>query len=168
MGVEMLVDDIPDLQYFGHVDDEYASFEWSEGGMIHVHIAFWIVGAPRIDKIEVPREKGDDGTTKTWVEIDVVPDGAVVVPESAAADRLATFWDRSFTEFNVAKAMVGAGSKAPVSDSGFPKAWASMSALATAVGVRQDLGTVEEKSAVAREYLLQCARALPTQWLGVE
>ena len=59
MGVDVLVEEIPDLRLFGCVDDHYASFEWSEGGMLHAHIAFWVVGAPRIDKIEVPREKED-------------------------------------------------------------------------------------------------------------
>ena len=59
MGVDVLVEEIPDLRLFGCVDDHYASFEWSEGGMIHAHIAFWVVGVPRIDKIEVPREKED-------------------------------------------------------------------------------------------------------------
>ena len=59
--------------------------------MIHAHIAFWVVGAPRIDKIEVPREKEEETTAKTWVEIDVVPDGSVAVPEAAAADQLALY-----------------------------------------------------------------------------
>ena len=50
LGVDVVVDEAPDLQFFGHVDDYYATFEWSEGGMIHAHMAFWIVGAPRIDQ----------------------------------------------------------------------------------------------------------------------
>ena len=86
VGVEMLVEDVPDLVHYGMVDDYYASFEWSEGGMIHAHIAFWIVGAPRIDKIEVPREKADASTARRWVEIDVVPDESLVAPHTAAAD----------------------------------------------------------------------------------
>ena len=57
VGVEILVEGVPDLLHYGIVDDYYASFEWSEGEMIHAHIAFWIVGAPRIDKIERCREK---------------------------------------------------------------------------------------------------------------
>merc|ERR1712197_208436 len=57
LGVDVHVDGAPDLHLFGHVDDCYATFEWSEGGMIHAHMAFWIVGAPRIDKIAVPRAK---------------------------------------------------------------------------------------------------------------
>ena len=59
-GEEVDVEELPDLLKFGHVDDEYVTFEWSAGGMVHVHMAFWIVGAPRIDKIEVPREKQDE------------------------------------------------------------------------------------------------------------
>ena len=30
MGVDVLVEEIPDLRHFGCVDDHYASFEWSE------------------------------------------------------------------------------------------------------------------------------------------
>ena len=55
LGVDVDVDEAPDLQFFGRVDDYCATFEWSEGGMIHAHMAFWIVGAPRIDKIDVAR-----------------------------------------------------------------------------------------------------------------
>ena len=54
----------PDQMHFGQVDDYYMSYEWSEGGMIHAHMAFWVVGAPRIDKIEVPRERG--GRRAAW------------------------------------------------------------------------------------------------------
>ena len=32
LGVDVDVEDVPDLRSFGHVDDEYVSFEWSEGG----------------------------------------------------------------------------------------------------------------------------------------
>ena len=85
----MSVSDLPDLQYYGYVDDFYASLEWSAGGLIHTHIALWIVGSPRIDKVEVPIESKDD-----VVEIDVTPADAFV---------LATFWDRVFNEFNVSK-----------------------------------------------------------------
>ena len=106
--------------------------------MIHVHIALWVVGAPRIDKIDVAREKEEETSGNTWVEIDVVPDGAVVVPEAVAADQLASFWDRAFTEFNVAKAMA-AGTASQGS------AWAGVSSMATDVGVRKQLGTAEER-----------------------
>ena len=35
LGVEVGVDDLSDLRFSGHVDDEYATFERTEGGMIH-------------------------------------------------------------------------------------------------------------------------------------
>ena len=137
-----MVEDMPDLVHYGVVDDHYASFEWSEGGMIHAHIAFWIVGAPRIDKIEVPREKDDASAEKTYVVIDVVPEGSLVVPHTAAADQLAAFWDRVFTEFNVAKAMVAEDKRAQALPG---PAWEGLSALAPQVGVRQELGSAEER-----------------------
>ncbi|CAK0838817.1 unnamed protein product [Prorocentrum cordatum] len=56
MGVDISVADIPDLSHFGQVDAWYARFEWSEGGIIHAHMAFWVIGDPRIDKVEAPRE----------------------------------------------------------------------------------------------------------------
>ena len=129
LGADLDVDEIPDLAKFGHVDDEYVSFEWSSGGMVHVHMAFRVVGAPRIDKKEVPQEKEDEHEGKAWVQIDVVPEGATVVPQSEAANRLATFLDRAFTEFNVAKATVEIRAekqkaKAPGSASAAPKGMA--------------------------------------------
>ena len=69
LGVDVDVDEAPDLKIFGDVDDYYAAFEWSEGGMIHAHMAFWIVGAPRIDKIDVPRLTTDTAV----VEIGAAP-----------------------------------------------------------------------------------------------
>ena len=56
-GVDISVGDIPDLRHFGQVDDWCVIYEWSEGGIIHAHMAFWVAGAPRIDKVEVPREQ---------------------------------------------------------------------------------------------------------------
>ena len=97
---------MPDLRYFGQVDDFYLTFEWNEGGMNHEHMACWVVGAPRIDKIEVPRESKEEADV---VEIEVSLPGASVVPQTEAADRLATFWDRAYTEFSVAKAMAVPG-----------------------------------------------------------
>ncbi len=70
--------------------------------MLHAHMAFGVIGVPRIDKIEVPREKADEGEYHTWVEIEVLPNGVMAIPQSEAADRLAASWDRGFTEFNVA------------------------------------------------------------------
>ena len=128
LGVDVDVDEAPDLQFFGRVDDYYATFEWSEGGMIHAHMAFWIVGAPRIDKIDVPRLTTDTAV----VEIDSAPPGAQVVAEVDAADRLAAFWDRAYTEFNVAKTVAHETFSLP-------------SAASRDVGVRQRLGPAEEK-----------------------
>ena len=110
-------------------------YEWSEGGIIHAHMAFWVVGAPRIDKIEVPREQaGESG----GIEIDVPLPGQHAVPQAEAADRLAAFWDRAYTEYNVAKAMSPGQADAPPSG---PRPCAqSAGDLAGAVGVRQGLG----------------------------
>ena len=91
-GLAISVDDVPDVRHFGQVDDWYATFEWSEGGIIHAHMAFWVVGAPRIDKVEVPREQeGGSG----GIEIDAPLPGQHAVPQAEAADRLSTFWDRA-------------------------------------------------------------------------
>ena len=98
LGVEISVEDLPDLRNYGAVDDFYASLEWSAGGLIHTHIALWIVGAPRIDKVTVPIDV-EPGV----VQVDATPADAVVLPQEEAANILATFWDRVFTEFNVAK-----------------------------------------------------------------
>ena len=43
LGLHVSVSDLPDLQYYGYVDDFYATLEWSAGGLIHTHIALWIV-----------------------------------------------------------------------------------------------------------------------------
>ena len=59
-GLAISVDNAPDVRHFGEVDDWYATYEWSDGGIIHAHMAFWVVGAPRIDKVEVPREQEGD------------------------------------------------------------------------------------------------------------
>ena len=76
LGLEASFDDLPDLRYYGCVDDFYASLEWSAGGLIHTHIAFWIVGSPRIDKVVVPIEKEPD-----VFEIDATPSEAFVLPQ---------------------------------------------------------------------------------------
>ena len=43
MGCDISVADIPELRHFGQVDDSYTTFEWSDGGIIHVHMAVWTV-----------------------------------------------------------------------------------------------------------------------------
>ena len=72
-------DELPDLQNLGVADDFYASFEWSDGGIVHVHIALWIVGSPRIDKVQVPKEQQEE-SEGNFVEIDVPIDGETVMP----------------------------------------------------------------------------------------
>ena len=125
--------------------------------MIHTHMALWIIGAPRIDKIEVPHEKADEDEENTWIEIEVLPDGVTVTPHSEAAERLATFWDRGFTEFNVAKAVA---SELPGSASN-PDAstWADLSSLAATVGVREGLSKVEERGVRSPESISYEAHA---------
>ena len=62
----------------------------------------WIVGSPRIDKINVPKNP-EDGV----VEVDVDADDVEIVTQEEAANRMSDFWDRLVTEFNVGKAFVG-------------------------------------------------------------
>ena len=47
VGTSVFVDDMsfPDLKHFGQVDDYWLSYEWSDGGIIHAHIALWITPA---------------------------------------------------------------------------------------------------------------------------
>ena len=96
-GIE--IEELPDLQLLGTVDDFYASFEWSDGGMVHIHIALWIVGAPRIDKVIVPKENVDEG----FVEIKAPIEGETVLPQEEAACLMSAFWERAYTECNLAK-----------------------------------------------------------------
>ena len=97
VGEDIDVDQVTDLQHLGEVDDFYASYEWSDGGLVHVHIALWIVGSPRIDKVIVPKERGDD-----LVEIEVPIHGETVLPQEEAATLMSAFWERAYCEFNVA------------------------------------------------------------------
>ena len=139
MGCDISVADIPELRHSGQVDDSYTTFEWSDGGIIHVHMAVWVVGAPRIDKIEAPREQaGKSG----GVEIETPLPGQDAVPQAEAADRLAAFWDRTYTEYNVAKAFsLKPVDVLPGGSSGHGRS----ADLAGAVGVRQGLGPIGEK-----------------------
>ena len=89
---------------------------------MHSHMAFWIVGSPRIDKIAVPKECDDH-----VVEISACSELDVVLPEVEAASRMASFWDRVVTEYNVAKALSGADN------------------LQGDTGTRQKLGKKKEK-----------------------
>ena len=82
---------------YGQVDDWWATFEWSSGGMVHVHIAFWIVASPRIDKVLISMEEADpnEAVTLIWDE-----DASVVLNDDAAARVLTKFYDRVYTEWN--------------------------------------------------------------------
>jgi hypothetical protein len=88
-----------DFQY-GKVDDWWATFELSSGGMVHVHIAFWIVASPRLDMIVMPSDP--DPVAKEsivlWDE-----DASVVLQDDAAAKVLTKFYDRVCTEWNPIK-----------------------------------------------------------------
>jgi hypothetical protein len=155
LGGEVIVEDLPDLVQYGAVDDYYASLEWSAGGLIHTHIALWIVGAPRIDKIVVPIE-----TQPGVVEVDVTPPDAVILPEEQAANLLASFWDRVYTEFNVAKHMHSSCEAVP----GEPEA------LRADTGVRSKLGKKLERTTKSPESIsfptfAHCllGQSLPTQ-----
>ena len=158
MGEDITLGGNPDLRHFGQVDDWYVTYEWSEGGIIHAHMAFWVVGAPRIDKIEVPRERGDESGA---VEIDAPVPGQHAVPQAEAADRLAAFWDRAYTEYNVAKAMSpGLPGAIPTGGSPAPGlASAASGASAGAVGVRQVLGPAGEKQVRSPESISYEAHA---------
>ncbi|CAK0791621.1 unnamed protein product, partial [Prorocentrum cordatum] len=101
LGVDARVDDALDLRAFGRVGDRCATFDWGDGGVIRVRAAFWIVGAPRVDKVAAPRI----GDYSAVVDVDAAPPGAEVFGGAEAADRLATFWGRACAEFNVAKAV---------------------------------------------------------------
>ena len=105
VGTGIVVEELPDLQHFGSVDDFYASFEWSDGGLVHVHIALWIVGSPRIDKVLVPKEHDEEDSEGAYVEIAVPIDGETVMPQEDAASLMAAFWDRAYTEHNLAKTL---------------------------------------------------------------
>lgn len=135
LGQEVDIDSLPDLVFMGHVDDFYASFEWSSGGMLHAHMAFWIVGSPRIDKVIVPKEQGDQ-----VVEITATCDTDVVLPQTEAANLMACFWDRVIAEFNVAKALDQFSQALP----GEPSL-ESIVEMASATGLRQKFGKKQEK-----------------------
>ncbi len=69
-----------------------------EAWYTHTHIAFCIVGAPRIDKVVVSTE-----SKAGVVEVDATAADAIVLPQEQAANVMASFWDRVISEVNVAK-----------------------------------------------------------------
>ena len=70
--------------------------------MVHVHIALWISGSPRIDKVLIPSSKADAA-----IELHLDTEDRVELEQGDAANRLATFFDRAYTEYSMAKATSG-------------------------------------------------------------
>ena len=99
---DFLLDDFQLEADYGRVDESYATFEWSAGGMVHVHIALWISGSPRIDKVSTPSSKADVAK-----ELHLDTEDRVELEQGEAANRLATFFDRAYTEYSMAKATTG-------------------------------------------------------------
>ena len=96
----------------GRVDDFWASFEWSSGGMVHVHVAFWITGSPRVDKVVAQSPHGatpDDGGREILLD----DDGVVALTDAQAANVMASFYDPAYTEWHLGKDPGGAAAKAP-------------------------------------------------------
>ena len=116
---------------WGRVDDYWGSLEWSGGGMVHIHLALWIVGAPRIDKVVVPHEDTGIVAEEQWLD-----EGAVVLQDGDAAEALGGFFDRVYTEWNIRK---------PVGND----------AKASAVGRRARLGEVQESMPDARHAFVE-------------
>ena len=84
LGADATLDDLPDLVHMGMVDDYYGSFEWSAGGMVHLHLALWIFGFPRIDRVQVPRERLDGS-----VELHADREADMIYPQTEAANIMA-------------------------------------------------------------------------------
>jgi hypothetical protein len=100
----------------GRVDDFWASFEWSSGGMVHVHVAFWITGSPRVDKVVAQSPHGatpDDGDRNGGHEILLDDDGHAVLTDAQCANLMASFYDPAYTEWHLGKDPDGAAAKAP-------------------------------------------------------
>ena len=128
---------------------------------MHVHIAFWMVGAPRLDKIIVPKEKGAN-----VIEVEVKhEEDSEAKPTQEAADLLASFWDRIHTEFNVAKAVKCMSSGAPDD--------ADIFALCEDTGIRQKIGRKKEKEfpspeSISYQTLMHCLLGNPAANLEAE
>ena len=64
--------------------------------MIHAHISLWIVGSPRFDKTNVPRQ-----LSSGVIEVEPDTEDVRVHSSEEAAKLMACFWDRVLTEWNV-------------------------------------------------------------------
>ena len=97
------------VEEYGQVHDYYASFEWSSGGMVHIHIALWIAGSPRIDQVV-----SDRTTAAKHVHChDVDFAEKITLDEKTASNVLATFFDRAYTEWNGLKAQDNSEARQP-------------------------------------------------------
>ena len=96
-----------DLQHLGVVDDLYASFDWSQRVIVNAHIAFWIVGSPRIDKDQVPKQQHEE-SEGNLMEMDVPIDAETNMPQEEAASLMAALRGSACTERNLARAIIGA------------------------------------------------------------
>ena len=135
--------------------------------MIHAHIALWIVGSPRFDKINVPKQ-----LPSGVVEVEPDTEDVRVHSSEEAAKLMACFWDRVVTEWNVAKAYeVHKGTAAApfvadappenVSASSHPRAsdgagvgedsFDNLSKLRDSIGPRRSMGTKAERATVSPE-----------------
>jgi hypothetical protein len=88
--VESFATSIPCNQ--GHVDDWWCTFEWSGGGIVHIHLALYTVGSPRIDKVLTDKalleaEDEDPGAPRETLYAE---EGDVVLQDDAAARALVT------------------------------------------------------------------------------
>ncbi len=106
--------------------------------MVHIHVAFWIVGSPRIDTVLFADPSVSDDIEEVVgcpaVEIPLVDADTVALENSAAACALRAFWDRVYTEWNVVKDSVTASSYGQI-------------------GVRKRLGKTAERESPSLEML---------------
>ena len=177
-GVKCDVDipEMPELSELGRVDDYYASIEWSSGGMVHAHIAFWMVGSPRIDRVTTV---GDDecGTEKP-IRVDDPMEDDIVMVDAQAAALLGQFWERVYTECNIMKGSVNGvqmdlGASLPRTDA---EADGADGRVVGDVGPRAKMGKKMEREkpspeSISTKTLLHCLlgrqpRATPTESSG--
>ena len=150
--------------------------------MIHAHIALWIVGSPRFDKINVPQHLPNG-----VIEVDPDSEDVRVHSSEEAANLMACFWDRVLTEWNVAKAFEvhkGIAVASPQLPSGHENQQAShvdsscgrvadlsggceddvtaLSKLRDVMGPRRAMGTKAERVTISPEFISveTCVRCL--------
>ena len=90
----------------GRVDDYWASYVWSGGGMVHVHVALWITGSPRVDKVIVQdpsADPPDEASRGGGREILLEGDGDVMLTEARSANLMASFFDSVYTGWHQGK-----------------------------------------------------------------